>query len=62
MIELNEDDGSIEEWSYCIEDCPVEDFIPVCLDPPPLPRLAKSQTVEDNYNSSWFQVTFIVSC
>ena len=38
-LELGGTTGTdIIKWGSCLKDCPVEDFIPACETPPPIPN------------------------
>ena len=43
-----------------MEDCPVMEFTPVCLEPPPIPAFPEFGSVQTHYTSSWFEVKIYI--
>ena len=60
-----EADGTITKWGLCVEDCPAEEPMPSCLNPPPIPSFGIFETEDDNvsgrfnYKSSWFLLNYL---
>ena len=54
---------TIEKWGLCLMDCPYHPPVVSCLAPPPLPKFGTRNSmgipVNENYHSSWFNISFI---
>ena len=52
----------IKDWGLCLDDCIFDPPQPSCLQPPPVPPFGFTDedgvVVQENYNSSWFNILF----
>ncbi len=49
------DSGYIDEWGYCLDDCPAEVPEVACLDEPIFPDFAPGDGYHENFTSSYIQ-------